>query len=296
MRKIILFLLLVTFNCLSYAQDTVVYYYNSEWVKADKANAAYVRKAFLYKDLWCVRDIYLPSENLEKTGYYKSISEDVKCGLFVYYYQNGNKKYEGRYHSNFKVGKWQSWYEAGNLRSNESYVSDTNTINKILIDGIIGAGYNFEVGKYFLDSLGIYSGVSEWFFQNNQMSAREEWGKVLLSIKHWNENGKKISVDKNKPIAEVVNSPPLPKYGFEKAMVNKDFKSKGSNLKGRSIISFFVDIDGSVVDEKIEQSSGAVELDEEALAMVRHMNGEWMPGRSHNLPYKCKLYLPIKFK
>lgn len=277
------------------AQDTLFIYYNSSWEKTDKTNSTFIRKAYLNSGFWMVQDFYSKTGNLEKVGTYKSIHDNIKEGFFTFYYENGGKKSEGRFYDGFKIGIWQSWYENGAIRSKEQYIDDIETVKKIKSEGIISLGYKLNVGKYFLDSLSIFQGISQWFYSNGQMSAEEEWGNTLISVKHWNETGKKqkVDFDKENPVLGGVVKGPRPKNDYRSAF-NADGYNAGKG--GKVLMKFTVNEKGSLEEISISQSSGDPNLDDKALSMVKvAASREWEVGRRHNLPSIFVCLLPISF-
>lgn len=277
------------------AQDTLLLYYNGSWGKTDKANSTFIRKAYLSSGFWVVQDFYTKTGSLEKNGVYKSIQDNIKEGAFTNYYENGNKKSEGSFYDGFKIGNWQSWYEDGGIRSKESYINDIEIIKKIKEEGIISLGYKLNVGKYFLDSLSIFQGTSQWFYPNGQMSAEEEWASSLVSVKHWSEAGKKqkVDFDKEDPVWGGVIKLPIPKDGY-RAAFNVEHNTATGN--GKVIIKFTINEKGVMEEIGISQSSDNKSLDDKAISMSKMAAGrEWVVGRRHNLPSTFICLLPISF-
>lgn len=66
------------------------------------------------------------------------------------------------------------------------------------------------------------------------------------------------------------------------------------DVKGRVIVTFVIDTDGSVIEPKVVRSLNPV-LDFEALRVVGTMP-KWNPGKLNGKPVKVKYTLPISFK
>jgi antitoxin component YwqK of YwqJK toxin-antitoxin module len=118
------FLLFQLFSCSIFAQDTLTIYYDKAWNEIPFSNgASFYRKAFEDKSLWSVNDFYA-SNKLQMTGSYKSKKFKEKEGLFVYYYENGNKSSEGNYVAGKSEGVWKFWFESGELKSEGEYLDN----------------------------------------------------------------------------------------------------------------------------------------------------------------------------
>jgi uncharacterized protein len=108
-----------------YAQDTIRGFFDKEWKEVPDANkATYYRKAFLDNNkVWVANDYYI-SGKIQMTGTFKSKRLDIKQGHFVYYYENGQKKSEGKYLNNKAEDEWNLWYENGQIKSRGKFIDD----------------------------------------------------------------------------------------------------------------------------------------------------------------------------
>lgn len=71
--------------------------------------------------------------------------------------------------------------------------------------------------------------------------------------------------------------------------------SRNRREQGRALVKFVVDLDGSVREIKILQSSGFERLDEEALRVV-HLMPHWKAGTQEGKPVKVYMTLPVTFR
>jgi len=78
--------------------------------------------------------------NLEWNDIFKHIKEGIpyykfyqECSdsVFIYYYENGVKKAEGKTDGTRKLGKWINYYQNGNIKSEIEYDEYNNVLNKI---------------------------------------------------------------------------------------------------------------------------------------------------------------------
>ena len=118
-----LFFFLTAIN--AYAQDTVREFFDKDWKEVpDETKASFFRKAFVANNkVWVVNDYYI-SGKIQMTGSFKSKKLDIKQGLFTYYYENGQKKSEGKYINNKSEDEWNLWYENGQLKSRGRFLND----------------------------------------------------------------------------------------------------------------------------------------------------------------------------
>ena len=65
-------------------------------------------------------------------------------------------------------------------------------------------------------------------------------------------------------------------------------------IQGRVIVSFIVEIDGSITNVEVMQSAAFI-LDEEAVRLIKAMPN-WIPGEQEGKPVRVKYIFPIVFK
>lgn len=66
------------------------------------------------------------------------------------------------------------------------------------------------------------------------------------------------------------------------------------NIQGKSIISFVVNKDGSIVDPKVEKSLDS-SCDKEAMRVISTMP-KWKPGKQRGKPVRVKYTVPVSFR
>jgi len=163
MKKIyVCFFFFLMFSIKLFSQETTTVYYNEEWEEvSNKDDASYYRKAFKNKNkVWTVHDYYI-NKKIQMTGFYISNRLEVKLGLFIYYYENGQKSSEGEYLNNYMEGQWSYWYESGKIKE-----------------------------KNYLKSGLIYS--TEVFYKNGKIkySGKFKYGKRHGKWIYWNTDGR----------------------------------------------------------------------------------------------------------
>jgi antitoxin component YwqK of YwqJK toxin-antitoxin module len=97
-----------------------------------------------------------------KTATYIKQGKDEKHGLWISWYQNGQKQMQGEYHNDLQVGKFEWWYENGQIALRGSY----------------DAGK--QVGKW------------TWWHSNGQKSTQGEYvdGNPTGRWRWWDTNGR----------------------------------------------------------------------------------------------------------
>ncbi len=76
--------------------------------------------------------------------------------------------------------------------------------------------------------------------------------------------------------------------------LNYPLRARQNDIEGRVVVSFIVNVDGSVSSPKVVQSASP-ELDREALRVVRIMP-RWTAGESGGKPCRTYVCLPIAFR
>lgn len=273
-------------------QDTIRTYFDEEWKKCKSENAKYYRKTINEKNLWIVYDYYIDG-TLQMTGCFLDKKIKNRHGYFTYYYENGNVESRGEYTNNLKTGIWQYYYKNRNsqLMTSKTFVQGKK---------------NGEINSYFYDDKIDYKGYylndeldGEWYyyFKNGKISSHETYqnGK-LIDFEFFDEEGNKLKTDINDKITT------FPEYYGGLDSLNKFLIEQGQKEieiqkiypKGKTIVQFIVNIDGSISDIEVVENAN-LESEAVALAIVKKMPN-WKPGKSHNRPVKIYYRVPINFK
>jgi protein TonB len=69
--------------------------------------------------------------------------------------------------------------------------------------------------------------------------------------------------------------------------------AEDDGIQGRVVVSYVIDIDGSITDVQVVQSVHPA-LDKEAMRVVRNMP-KWIPGKHNGKAVQVKYSLPINF-
>lgn len=119
---------------------------------------------------------------------------------------------------------------------------------------------------------------------------------------HWDnsKNGKYAVINGTDTTRKKLDQPPIYLDGDEKisqvAVINTRYPGVAleKNIQGKVIIAFTVDTDGRVSNYKITKRIGGG-CDEEALRVIKLINGDWLPGMLNGSPVKVEFEMPFKF-
>ncbi|NII83640.1 MULTISPECIES: energy transducer TonB [unclassified Pedobacter] len=159
----------------SKAQKIDTVYFDSKWVKTDKANKHYYRiiKENTDRRTFFVKDFY-STDTTQMEGTYSSLNPDIKDGNFVWFYPDGKKKME----SVFKKGKMINvveWDENGALKKAPDLVKVTNSVTGEKGMALIERAPSYEGGM---------SALSEFISKNTKYPRELEKegvrGKVVV--------------------------------------------------------------------------------------------------------------------
>lgn len=256
----------------AWAQDTMTTYINGHW-----------RTMVETDGLWWVEE-RSTDYSLQMKGSYSSLDPKVKEGLFVYFHENGNKRMEGHYAQNVKVGPWSVWYEDGTLSDRGAY-----TALDAYPASVLESAWSQQ------DAPGIRVGAWEYFYESGHLSSRINWeNSEAVLLEYFNEDG---SIPYEAPVLEM-----LPEFpGGEQALmhflgsnVRYPEADKAAGVSGQVVIQFTVQKDGTVADPKIVKSVSPT-IDAECIRLVNNMP-DWIPGYQNNRPVSVEYTLPIGFK
>jgi len=71
-------------------------------------------------------------------------------------------------------------------------------------------------------------------------------------------------------------------------------EAREHDIQGLVVVSFVVSKDGSLENYKIKRGIGGG-CDEEALRVVKHLDGKWKPGSIDGVPVRVQFNVPVRF-
>ena len=300
--------LLILINYSLQAQDTL--YFNDHWDVCKKKQATYYRvRQQLDAGGYLASDYFLDG-TLQMQGTFAA--DDMREGLFTYYYKNGNKDASGYYLHNFKEGDWIQYYENGQIHSTGSY----------------SRGFEEKNWKYYYDSgelrvdknmhQGKHEGSFTSYFKNGQLHRQLYYKQDTLAgnKKTYYENGKPHrdevyengnrvkaacydSLGNEVPFYEYMQVPAF-KFGGEEGLIQflaKNIhytkKARRKNIEGRVVVYFAIEKDGSLSSVKLLHPVDPL-LDDEVLRVIKLT--QWDAGKVDGEPEVLDFTLPVDFQ
>lgn len=250
---------------------------------------------------------YYKSEKIKMKAISTSKEEPKFEGPKIEYYENGNKKRETQYSKNRINGKQTEYYENGNKKFEKIILSNpkTQTTSTQILQY-----WNQNNEQKVIDGNGFYEETIGETYEKGEIKNSRRQGvwtgtnkKTKSNFTETYENGELVSgvsTDANNveyPYKELFKKPE-PKAGMSSFYqhIGKNYKmpygvSSKPGEKPKLVISFNVDIDGTLTDFKIIKDLG-LGTGEEAIRILKK-SPNWIPGISRGVPTKVNFRLPI---
>jgi TonB family protein len=293
---------------------TVAFAKNNVWFKSDYLGVDSVQAYSL-----SARDKNMTSHASEATFQqngrlleYTEYGANNKAAMQKLYDLNGMVREMKLYSDSLKTEI--RWYDNGQIRSvvetiagkqNEAeqifYVNAWNTDGKQVVkdgDGYWKATSKSYDGNWLTEEGKVISGV-----KNGKWT-----GKLADSTLHYTEeyevgvlqNGTSFYNGEKKEYTQAQVNPQFKgglneMYRFLASNIRYPVEASRRGASGRVQLSFVVCEDGSLCEYKVEKSAGSG-LDEEALRVVKKMNGSWEPGVLRGKPVRVRYNMPINFQ
>lgn len=290
------------------ANDDAVYL-DSLFNMGTEKNYKYIRVVKDYNNpnqkSYEVKDFY-KSGQIAMSGTTTTRDKVIKNGMFVYYFENGNKKSIVNYKLDKPYGNYYELYENGNKKLDGEWTDEDKTV----LPNIKIKGYWDENSiQTIKDGNGYYEG----FYSDGVKELGK--GKIINNLKDstWVGENKKIkftytenykngelisgvSIDSNKVEHKYTVSEirPIPKKGMDNFMnhIARTFNTpKVEGLKGKIYLTFVVEKDGSITDIKVLRDIG-YGTGNEAVRVLKSY-GNWIPGEQRGVKVRCTFSLPI---
>ncbi len=262
MKFVPIFFLLLFITCEIKAQQNDTTYFDSNWLKTTRRNAAYYRLPGIKEGgIYKLTDYYIGGQKHEE--YYSTLPDTIiKTGLSTHYYADGVKKSEDTFENNLKTGLSKCYREkTGELWYTENFKNDKST------------------------------GELTSYHRNGAVKTRQ------ITLKDDTHTGKTYDEQGNEISYVPVKVIPTYKGDIIKVLTdNYKYPSRCLNrgIEGRVLVQFVVNTDGKISDVIIKKSIDP-SLDKEALRLVKLLK-EWKPGITDGLPDKFYFTQPITFK
>lgn len=251
--KIILFTLLFS-NSNAFGQDTT--FFDKDWKKIDaKVAAAYFRIVKKEGEKWKVNDYYI-SGKMQMSGYFRSLKDEKREGLFNYFRENG-KPEKTMFYKNDSTRFIQKWNDAGNptLVNGSGEYRCTNP----------NGNAEFEM---FKDSVLSYA----YFIDKTSNDTIYRVATTIATPKNGFEGFYRY----------IANNLVYP------------VQARENDIQGKVYIGFVVKADGSVDNFKIHKGIG-FGCEEEVIRLLQNYK-DWQPATVNHKKVNQMLNIPVVFK
>jgi len=265
-----------------------------------------------YKYIRVIKDYYSPNQkSFEVKDYYKSgkiamsgttttREKITKNGMFVYYYENDNKKTICNFIKNEAVGKRYNFYKNGNKKEEGEHIWDKkNKISRYMVQqnwDSIGTQKVFD-GNGELENIGqkTYSTgkIKNGFRDGVWIGYDKNIGYTFTETYENQKLVSGVSIDKDKTLHNynVVELPPRAKNFLSYIANNYKTPNIPSGIKGTIYVAFTVETDGEIANIKILKDLG-YGTGLEAIRVLKSY-GNWIPGEQRGIKVRCSYSLPI---
>lgn len=284
-------------------------YLDSLYNVGNEKNYKYIRVVKDYKtpnkESYEVKDFY-KSGKIAMTGATTTGIGMTKTGMFVYFYENGNRKSITNYVKNKMYGNYYELYEEGTKKLDGEYIEgkEKNTTelkinqfwNSKNVQTVIDGNGDYEENNDFL----LASGKIKNGFKKGVWEGRNK--KIGYTFIESYENQKLVSgvsidSDKVEHKYNAIETRPTPKNGMNDFynFIGKNYKTPNyQGLKGKVYLTFVVEKDGKIVEPKVLRDLG-YGTGLEAIRVVMLYNG-FVPGEQRGIKTRCTFSLPISIQ
>ena len=265
MKHFSLIIFLLGFGFSIYSQDSISTYYNINWKKCDKSEAAYFRVIkHPSNKIWVANDYYISGE-IQMIGHYSDKKCTKKEGDFFYYFKNGQVSQKVSYNNNLLDGTRYAYF----------------------VDGSVS-----EQGEY---KLGKKNGGFKYLYKSGTVAWYEQFRMDTLVLKElWNDKSQELDPEfppymqafiagGSKTLYYLISE----NFSYPNQYLNKDCKIDVE-------VFFNVSAEGKISDVKVK---GAQEKwMETEMIRVFSLMPKWHPALDHLRPIDSEVSLPIILK
>ncbi|PSK94023.1 energy transducer TonB [Taibaiella chishuiensis] len=285
MRKVFLLSFLLI-NGVAFGQrDTVKTFYDYALRPVTEANARSYKLVYKKGERWVADEYLVKGKILIKSISY-SVLDSVRDGNFTSYYKNGNVEQEGIYSANIKTGPWRYWTENGKLESEVNYLSNLDTIVKVMREDsivrrlVIETAWQYQRKNYE----GIKDGICKWYHPNGVQSSEEFYkhGKIVHA-RYWNEK----KIEETFPLVDFYDDNDRSFYyngdlnEFLRQSIVYPKKALEQQLEGNVRIKFNIDKEGKIGGLYVTYATDNIFKDE-AVRVLKLTSGSWYLRLNHN--------------
>ena len=188
-----------------------------------------------------------------------------RSGAFKFYREDGSKWGEVRFSDNIRDGKWTYW--------------EKEPKSKMVLE--------YKNGKL----ISIEDATGKWTTATYVAIKKKESDERQKQVEGY---PRKVSQKQLYPYPEEPARFPGDLDKYLKDSLQYPDLAKKANIEGRVVLSFTVNLDGSLSDPRITRSLG-YGTNEEALRLIKNMPA-WIPGRMSGTPVMSTYYLSVWFR
>lgn len=259
-------------------------WYNENWEEIEGQSGAYYRIGMVDSlNRWQgpLRDYYNNGE-VQMKGRYEN---NQRHGIFIYYTNHNTYLSAGRYDKERAVGKWEHFYQNGQIKSEEYFLDDYymkniwDSLGSYMVKDGEGKfetwhsnGVISEVGTY---KDGRKEGLWEGSHRDGTLYFEEFFSKGRLI------RGRSRLLDGQTFVYDQSSLYPMPKGGNAKLVehIKKEVEKINPKTRGRVVLAFRVSVNQTLSEFLVDKSL-TPELDAKAVEIVKS-GPEWLPGREH---------------
>ncbi len=306
--KYYLFFFLAPLLVFSQATNDRIIYLDSleQLANEDNYHILRIMKDYYTDNPGCMVYDYYKSGNKKLIGNFKDKYNLLKSGEFIAFYENGNKASIFHFENNVPIGKFYTWYEKGNIKSEGEFLKFKNEKKPVLkvhqywsrigIHRVVNGN-----GKYEDDDTTWYSeGELKNGFQEGEWVGYDIVDKTNFTERY--KAGVLISGVSTDSIKRNYKYNELYEDAEPKQNRDQFYRHLKNNLKipayilnnklsGKIELSFIVNKEGWVTKTKIIKGMG-YGLDEEVIRIIRNWD-QWSPAKKRGVPFEREFTIPI---
>jgi protein TonB len=264
--KTALFCLALAFACIQIlpAQDTT--WFDSKWNDCTRSKATYYHLESKKGNLVSFTDYFASNNQQQNTGF---LLNGMKHGLYVWYYENGNKSIEAEYAKGERDGAYASWLEDGTPEEKRTYKNGEQVGATLL--------YDKSTGKW--EEVAEISDIGH------------DWGEIPDNEPAGLPDKAPYSPGQNDYI--LLDEAPTPLNLDEvKALIGYPSPAKDAEIEGKVVVKVCVNESGVMEKYILEEDPHPI-LSEAVTAQLDQLR--FTPAKYQGKAIKCWISLPFDF-
>lgn len=288
-------------------RDRIIYLDSLEQLaNEDNYHTLRIMKDFYSDNPGCMVYEYYKSGKKKSIAKYSDKYNLMKEGEYISYFENGNKSALFHFKDNEPIGKFYTWHQKGNIKSEGEFVQFKRIDKPILkvnhywsrigIHRVVnGNGRYDDEGSTWYSEGELKNGFQdgEWtgFDLLNQTSFKETYKAGILVSGVSTDSLKKTYTYK------LLEAPAKPKqtknqiFRYLKENIRIPAHIATNKLSGTVRITFIINKDGWVSQPKVIQEMG-FGMDEELVRVLQNMDA-WHPAKRRGVPIESQYTIPF---